>query len=76
MINELEKILLEKGDARKELIQNFQNHIWNDEELAYDEKVTELLKDLAYDLDFCETDKSIDEEIGITIEKIQKLECR
>ena len=76
MINELKKILLEKGNARKELIQNFQNHIWNDEELPHDENITELLRDLAYDLDFCETDKRIDEEIRTTMEKIQKLESR
>lgn len=76
MINELKKILSEKGAAREELIQNFQNHIWNVKELPYDEKISELLRDLAYDLDFCETDESIDNEIEITMEKIQKLASR
>lgn len=72
MINELKKILSEKGDTRKVLIHNFQNYIWNSDQLPYDNEIAELLRDLAYDLDFCETDSSINEEIEVTIQKIQK----
>lgn len=73
MINELKKILLEKGDTRKVLIQNFQNYIWNNDQLPYDKEIEELLRDLAYDLDFCDTDNCIDTEIELTLQKIQKL---
>lgn len=68
----LENILSEKGETRIELIQKFQNYIWNEENLPLNKKVIELLRDLAYDLDFCETDKSIEYEIKLTLKKIEE----
>jgi len=73
MIKDLKKILFEKGELRKELIQVFQNRIWNNEKISYNEDTIELLRDLAYDLDFCESDEKIENEIGVVIEKIELL---
>jgi hypothetical protein len=55
------------------LIQDFQNYIWNNDQLPYDKEIEELLRDLTYDLDFCDTDDCIDKEIELTLQKIQKL---
>ena len=53
IIDNLKVILLEKEPAKMELIRTFQNNIWKDESL-YDERLTEILTELAYDLDFYE----------------------
>ena len=53
IIDKLKIILLEKEPIKLELIKAFQNDIWNDESL-YDGRLTEILTELAYDLDFYE----------------------
>jgi hypothetical protein len=69
----LKQILTLKGEARKITIQKFQNYIWNEKQLPFEEITVELLRDLAYDLDFCATDENIDKEIIKTLDNLQKL---
>lgn len=73
----LEKILTDKLN-RKQLISEFQELIWNDE------NANELLSELAYDMDFYEPneklrkenpsyygDERLEEEIKSAIQKVQ-----
>lgn len=48
----LEKILTDKSN-RKQLVSEFQELIWNDE------NASEILSELAYDLDFYEPDENL-----------------
>lgn len=49
----LQIILESKDQIRIDLIRNFQDEFWNDENIK-DEKLNEILSELAYDLDFYE----------------------
>lgn len=74
----LEKILVDKIN-RKQLISEFQELIWNDE------NANEVLSELAYDLDFYEPnekwrnedqsyygDEQLEEEITIVLQKLKE----
>jgi hypothetical protein len=53
VINILKKIISEKSNALK-YINEFQNNIWNGLNYSDNEGVNEILKTLAYDLDYFE----------------------
>ena len=48
----LNQILKAKEPVRIELVKSFQNEVWNDEFM--EDKLYEILSELAYDLDFYE----------------------
>lgn len=86
MINILKKLISEKSNAVK-YINEFQNNIWNGLNYSDNEEVNEILKTLAYDLDYFEEneefrleysiyygyDKLVD-EIELAIAKIERIE--
>lgn len=51
IIQSLNSILDAKHPERTELVKKLQNAIWNDESIQ-DERLNEILSELAYDLDF------------------------
>lgn len=51
---EILKHILSNSRKRAELIKDFQERVWNGEGYAKNEKINELLSELAYDLDFYE----------------------
>ncbi len=53
ILNFLQIILESRDQIRIDLIRNFQDEVWNDENIK-DEKLNEILSELAYDLDFYE----------------------
>jgi hypothetical protein len=53
IIEILNKILVEKEPVRIKLIEDFQNRIFNEENIS-DEALCEIVADLAYNLDFYE----------------------
>jgi hypothetical protein len=53
MIQRLDYILNASQPERMGLVKKFQNEIWNDESIQ-DERLNEILSELAYDLDFYE----------------------
>jgi hypothetical protein len=68
----LKNILSQTGDRREALIREFQTYIWNEEKLPFGEYINDLLRDLAYDLDFCETEESQDLEIKHFLKKVEE----
>lgn len=85
-MNILKKILSEKSNTLM-YISEFQNHIWDGLNYSDNEEVNEILKSLAYDLDYFEEneefrlensiyygyDKLVN-EIELAIAKIEKIE--
>ena len=76
---EILKRILKEKENRKQLIQEFQKLIWSDE------KASEELSELAYDLDFYEPneefrkedpsyygDERLEEEIKLVLQKLNK----
>ena len=60
-IETLNRILGVEKSMRKEIIMLLQNEIWNGEVIA-DKTLSEILQELAYDLDFYEPNKGWKEE--------------
>lgn len=52
--NLLVKIINEPEPTKSSLIRSFQNYIWESENTNYDEPLSTILIELAYDLDFYE----------------------
>jgi hypothetical protein len=84
IIQSLNYILDAKHPERTELVKKLQNAIWNDESIQ-DERLNEILSELAYDLDFYEPneewkkespnyygDERLEELIKIGIQKIEE----
>lgn len=67
----LDAILAKKGNDRRKAIDDFQAYIWNTESLPYEGRIVELLRTLAYDLDFAGTDEIIDREIKSVLQKMK-----
>ena len=57
MIDKLKQIIVSDGVERKKLIEEFQQEIWN--ESNPDDPASEILSELAYDLDFYEPDETL-----------------
>lgn len=85
MINLLKKIL-ESTDNQQELISEFQNHAWN---IKDSDPISNILSDLAYDLDFYEPDsikknedpayfghEKLIKEIQDSLKKIEKIKSK
>lgn len=53
LVQSLNHILEAQLPNKDKLIKEFQNEVWNDESIR-DEKLNEILSELAYDLDFYE----------------------
>jgi uncharacterized protein YozE (UPF0346 family) len=84
IIQSMNYILDARHPKRTEIVKEFQNGIWNDESMQ-DEKLNEILSELAYDLDFYEPndewkkespnyygDERLEELIKFGIEKIEE----
>ncbi|PGH40574.1 MAG: hypothetical protein CRN43_02190 [Candidatus Nephrothrix sp. EaCA] len=84
IIQSLNYILDAQHTERTGLVKKFQSGIWNDENIQ-DEKLNDILSELAYDLDFYEPndewkkespnyygDECLEELIKLGIEKIEK----
>ncbi len=54
--------ILKNKNQRYSLIKKFQERIWNDDKYSNNKMVNEVLKDLAYDLDFYEPDDNLRKE--------------
>lgn len=61
MIEKLKQIIASDGVERKKLIEEFQEKIWNDESNP-DNPASEILSELAYDLDFYEPNEKLRSE--------------
>jgi hypothetical protein len=61
VIQILRQILDNKPD-RERLISDFQQNIWDDKIYSENDKIQEVLRDLAYDLDFYEPDEKLRQE--------------
>ena len=85
MIEKLNKILVSWGSSRAELVSQFQQEIWNNQE-SDDNPEYQILNDLAYDLDYYEPrpglrleDKSffgddiLQERMNEAIEKLKRI---
>ncbi|MGV8094871.1 MAG: colicin immunity domain-containing protein [Mangrovibacterium sp.] len=85
LIQALKQILETPISKRAEFVKAFQNEIWNDESI-WDEKLNEVLSELAYDLDFYEPneklrkespnyygDERLEKEMHNVLNKIKKL---
>ena len=83
LISYLQSILEVQQPNRTKLIKEFQDEVWNDESIQ-DEKLNEILSELAYDLDFYEPneewrkesisyygDERLEKEIKSAIQKIK-----
>ncbi len=57
----LKNILLNKKE-RTSFIKSFQERVWNGEEFSSDERINEILRDLALNLDYYEPDKILRSE--------------
>ncbi|MCX2433425.1 hypothetical protein [Pedobacter sp. GR22-10] len=84
IIESLNYILVALHPERTELVKKFQNEIWDDESIQ-DEKLNEILSELAYDLDFYEPneewemesinyygDKHLEELIKLGMQKLEE----
>ena len=80
----LENILSNK-EKRAALINEFQEEVWNGEGYSNDEKINEILGELAYDLDFYEPNaewrkespsyygkERLEQEIRSTLQKLKE----
>lgn len=80
----LENILSDK-EKREALINEFQEKVWNGGGYSTDEKINEILSELAYDLDFYEPNEEwrkedpsyygeerLEEEIRSTLQKLKE----
>jgi len=56
LIELLERVVAERP-LRVELVKNFQERVWDSNDLGDDPHVAGVLRDLAYDLDFFEPDE-------------------
>lgn len=56
------KNILSNKKERTSLIKSFQERVWNGEEFNSDERINEILRDLALDLDYYEPDKILRSE--------------
>ena len=56
------KDILSKEKEKQELIKAFQERVWNGENYSSDERINEVLSDLAYDLDFYEPNETLRKE--------------
>ena len=56
------KEILSKEKEKQELIKAFQEKVWNEEDYSSDDRVNEVLSELAYDLDFYQPNKSLKKE--------------
>lgn len=61
MIEKLKQIIASDGIERKKLIEEFQEEIWNGEAKP-DNPTSDILSELAYDLDFYEPDEKLRSE--------------
>ena len=77
--------ILSNVKCRPTLIREFQEKIWNEEDYGNNENINEILRELAYDLDFYEPDKEwrkeslsyygdkrLEQEVKVALEKIEK----
>jgi hypothetical protein len=84
IIQSLNYILDAQHSERTELVKKLQNSIWNDESIQ-DERLNEILSELAYDLDFYEPneewkkespnyygDERLEELIKLGMQKIEE----
>lgn len=62
LIRLLQFILEAESRSKDKLIREFQEEVWNDESLQ-DQKLNEVLSELAYDLDFYEPNEQWREEV-------------
>ena len=64
LIKLLQCILEAESPSKDELIREFQEEVWNDESVQ-DSKLNEVLSELAYDLDFYESnDRWLENNLG------------
>lgn len=61
MIDTLKQIIESKAVERKKLIEEFQKQVWN-REIQINNPDSEILSELAYDLDFYEPDENLRRE--------------
>lgn len=73
MIDLLHEIIQGQGEGRIALAHQFQSMVWNSDGAIGNEPLDEILRSLAYDLDFCQTDEDIEREVKSAIDQIEAL---
>ncbi|MFT3746388.1 MAG: hypothetical protein QM785_19110 [Pyrinomonadaceae bacterium] len=62
MLTEIENILKAEVAAKPALIRDLQQKVWNNSDVLVDARIDNVLRDLAYDLDFYEPNPMLREE--------------